>query len=172
MRHVGDEIGLRDLGRPHPAEIAGHLGIEMQRDEVGEVIFVQPLGGQSVGAEVIHCRQIAAFCTGCHHASGAQKLPERVKCFTHTRGRAGFTVCSNSGRQGAMTASYTPLPGCFRGDGLHCFVARTPRNDGWKRRYPRPGRASRVGPCRVSSRRSRRCRAGAHQRTRPIVRRW
>ena len=33
--HVGREIGLRDLGRPHAAEIAGDLGIAVQRDEVG-----------------------------------------------------------------------------------------------------------------------------------------
>jgi hypothetical protein len=29
MGHVGGEIGLRCLGRAHPAEIALHLGIEM-----------------------------------------------------------------------------------------------------------------------------------------------
>ena len=54
MRHVGREIGLGDLGCTHAAEIAGHLGIEMQRDEVVEVVFAKPLGGQSVGAEAVH----------------------------------------------------------------------------------------------------------------------
>lgn len=54
MGHVDGEVGLRDLGRSHAAEITGDLGIEMQCDEVGEVIFAQSLGRQSVGAEVIH----------------------------------------------------------------------------------------------------------------------
>jgi len=54
MGHVGCEISPRDLGRPHPAEIAGDLGVAMQRDEVGEVILAQPFGGQAVGGEMVH----------------------------------------------------------------------------------------------------------------------
>jgi hypothetical protein len=54
MRHVGGEIGPRDLGRPNPAEIAGHFRIEMQGDEFIEVTFAQSLRGQPVGGEVVH----------------------------------------------------------------------------------------------------------------------
>ncbi|WP_235884573.1 hypothetical protein [Bradyrhizobium frederickii] len=54
MRYVDVEISLRRLRRTDAADIAGDIGIEMQRDEVGEVAFVQPLGGQSLGAELVH----------------------------------------------------------------------------------------------------------------------
>jgi hypothetical protein len=64
MRHIGAEVGLGRLRRAHAAEISGHLGVEMQRDEVGEVIFVQPLGGEPRRAEMFHWEQIAAFTVG------------------------------------------------------------------------------------------------------------
>jgi hypothetical protein len=44
MGRVDGEINLRCLGRAHAAEIAGHLRIEVQRDQVLKVSFVQPLG--------------------------------------------------------------------------------------------------------------------------------
>ncbi len=54
MGEVDGEIGLRCLGRPHAAQIAGHFGIEVECDEIGEMILAQFLGGQPLGAEVIH----------------------------------------------------------------------------------------------------------------------
>ena len=54
MGHIGVEIGLGPFRRAHAAEISGHLGIEMQCDEVREVILTKPLGSQVLGAEMIH----------------------------------------------------------------------------------------------------------------------
>jgi hypothetical protein len=45
MGDICVEIGLRPLRRAHTAEIAGHLGIEMKRNQIREVIFANLLGG-------------------------------------------------------------------------------------------------------------------------------
>jgi hypothetical protein len=60
MGHVGCPVFLGGFRRAHAADVASDIGIQMQRDEIGEVIFIQPFGGQSVGAEVIH-----AACRSC-----------------------------------------------------------------------------------------------------------
>jgi hypothetical protein len=60
MRHIGVEIGLRLLRRTDAAEIARNLGIEMQRDEVGEMIFTKPFGAEPRRSEMFHWEQIAA----------------------------------------------------------------------------------------------------------------
>src|SRR5689334_10355089 len=54
MGDVVDEIGLCLVRRAHAAEIARHLGIEVQFDEIGEMILAELFGGEPSGGEMIH----------------------------------------------------------------------------------------------------------------------
>ena len=53
MRQIDGQVFPRRLGRTNATEKMRHIRIKVQRDEVGEVAFLEPLGGQPAGTEAL-----------------------------------------------------------------------------------------------------------------------
>ena len=54
MPHGGGEVFFRRLRRANAAEIAGNIGIEVQRDEIRQMILPESFGDQAFGGEAFH----------------------------------------------------------------------------------------------------------------------